>query len=137
MGFSVIEFLRVTYYSVIYRRRAFAPGRYRGFMGFKWHCAFHRLSRFQFRLWECLLRTSFFMMIVLFQALLAISRVGRGGRSRRKRVVANAGSAPEHSPLDLSAGGESAAKRARLSTSPSTRSDSDERDGASNDGEYE
>ncbi|KAI8436995.1 hypothetical protein MSG28_010397 [Choristoneura fumiferana] len=61
--------------------------------------------------------------------LLAISRVGRGGRSRRKRT----GAAPEHSPLDLSAAGESAAKRARLSASPSTRSDSDERDRNSND----
>ncbi|XP_028156740.1 polyhomeotic-like protein 3 [Ostrinia furnacalis] len=65
------------------------------------------------------------------KTLLAISRVGRGGRSRRKRV--GAGAAPEHSPLDLSAAGESAAKRARLSASPSTRSDSDERDRASND----
>lgn len=37
----------------------------------------------------------------------------------------------EHSPLDLSAAGESAAKRARLSASPS---DSDERDRLSNDG---
>lgn len=60
--------------------------------------------------------------------------MGRGGRSRRKRVVANAGTAAEHSPLDLSAGAESAAKRARLSVSPSTRSDSDERDRTSNDG---
>ncbi|XP_072949430.1 uncharacterized protein [Epargyreus clarus] len=58
------------------------------------------------------------------KTLLAISRVGRGGRSRRKRVVAGA---TEHSPLDLSAAGESAAKRARLSASPSTRSDGDER----------
>ncbi|XP_073956105.1 uncharacterized protein isoform X2 [Choristoneura fumiferana] len=63
------------------------------------------------------------------KTLLAISRVGRGGRSRRKRT----GAAPEHSPLDLSAAGESAAKRARLSASPSTRSDSDERDRNSND----
>ncbi|XP_063624332.1 polyhomeotic-like protein 2 isoform X1 [Cydia splendana] len=63
------------------------------------------------------------------KTLLAISRVGRGGRSRRKR----AGTAPEHSPLDLSAAGESAAKRARLSASPSTRSDSGERDPVSND----
>ncbi|XP_030019719.2 uncharacterized protein LOC115439838 [Manduca sexta] len=65
------------------------------------------------------------------KALLAISRVGRGGRSRRKRV--GAGNPTEHSPLDLSAAGESAAKRARLSASPSTRSDSDERDRVSND----
>ncbi|KAL0838652.1 hypothetical protein ABMA28_016728 [Loxostege sticticalis] len=65
------------------------------------------------------------------KTLLAISRVGRGGRSRRKRV--GAGAAPEHSPLDLSAAGESAAKRARLSASPSTRSDSDERDRVSNE----
>ncbi|XP_075978450.1 uncharacterized protein LOC142978059 isoform X2 [Anticarsia gemmatalis] len=65
------------------------------------------------------------------KTLLAISRVGRGGRSRRKRT--GAGVAPEHSPLDLSAAGESAAKRARLSASPSTRSDSDERDRVSND----
>ncbi|KAJ8731219.1 hypothetical protein PYW07_004383 [Mythimna separata] len=64
------------------------------------------------------------------KTLLAISRVGRGGRSRRKR---NGAGAPEHSPLDLSAAGESAAKRARLSASPSTRSDSDERDRVSND----
>ncbi|RVE50922.1 hypothetical protein evm_004489 [Chilo suppressalis] len=64
------------------------------------------------------------------KTLLAISRVGRGGRSRRKRIGAGA---PEHSPLDLSAAGESAAKRARLSVSPSTRSDSDERDRVSND----
>ncbi|XP_052741412.1 uncharacterized protein LOC112048204 isoform X2 [Bicyclus anynana] len=59
------------------------------------------------------------------KTLLAISRVGRGGRSRRKRV--GAGTTAEHSPLDLSAAGESAAKRARLSASPSTRSDGDER----------
>ncbi|XP_039753244.1 uncharacterized protein LOC120628729 isoform X1 [Pararge aegeria] len=58
------------------------------------------------------------------KTLLAISRVGRGGRSRRKRVT---GTTTEHSPLDLSAAGESAAKRARLSASPSTRSDGDER----------
>ncbi|KAL4716708.1 hypothetical protein ACJJTC_004827 [Scirpophaga incertulas] len=64
------------------------------------------------------------------KTLLAISRVGRGGRLRRKRISA---CAPEHSPLDLSAAGESAAKRARLSASPSTRSDSDDRDGISND----
>ncbi|XP_026739198.1 polyhomeotic-like protein 3 [Trichoplusia ni] len=64
------------------------------------------------------------------KTLLAISRVGRGGRSRRKRTGAGA---PEHSPLDLSAAGESAAKRARLSASPSTRSDSDDRDRVSND----
>ncbi|CAH0585563.1 unnamed protein product [Chrysodeixis includens] len=64
------------------------------------------------------------------KTLLAISRVGRGGRSRRKRTGAGAA---EHSPLDLSAAGESAAKRARLSASPSTRSDSDERDRVSND----
>ena len=70
---------------------------------------------------------------ISLQTLLAISRVGRGGRSRRKR---NGAGAPEHSPLDLSAAGESAAKRARLSASPSTRSDSDERDRVSNDGEY-
>lgn len=44
------------------------------------------------------------------------------------------GTATEHSPLDLSAAGESAAKRARLSASPSTRSESDERDRVSNDG---
>lgn len=68
------------------------------------------------------------------QTLLAISRVGRGGRSRRKRI--GTGVVPEHSPLDLSAAGESAAKRARLSASPSTRSDSDDRDRASNDGKY-
>lgn len=65
------------------------------------------------------------------KTLLAISRVGRGGRSRRKRI--GTGAAPEHSPLDLSAAGESAAKRARLSASPSTRSDIDERDRVSND----
>lgn len=59
-----------------------------------------------------------------------MSRVGRSGRSRRKRM----GTATEHSPLDLSAAGESAAKRARLSASPSTRSESDERDRVSNDG---
>ncbi|XP_035439942.1 uncharacterized protein LOC118269123 isoform X3 [Spodoptera frugiperda] len=64
------------------------------------------------------------------KTLLAISRVGRSGRSRRKR---NGAGAPEHSPLDLSAAGESAAKRARLSASPSTRSDSDDRDRVSND----
>ncbi|XP_049694294.2 polyhomeotic-like protein 3 isoform X1 [Helicoverpa armigera] len=64
------------------------------------------------------------------KTLLAISRVGRGGRSRRKRHGAGV---PEHSPLDLSAAGESAAKRARLSASPSTRSDSDDRDRVSND----
>ncbi|CAH0715373.1 unnamed protein product, partial [Brenthis ino] len=65
------------------------------------------------------------------KTLLAISRVGRGGRSRRKRV--GAGVTTEHSPLDLSAAGESAAKRARLSASPSTRSDGDERDRVSNE----
>ncbi|XP_068633749.1 mucin-1-like isoform X2 [Battus philenor] len=59
------------------------------------------------------------------KTLLAISRVGRSGRSRRKRF--GVGSAAEHSPLDLSAATESAAKRARLSASPSTRSDGDER----------
>ncbi|XP_045498648.1 uncharacterized protein LOC123696496 isoform X3 [Colias croceus] len=64
------------------------------------------------------------------KTLLAISRVSRTGRSRRKRV--GVGSAPEHSPLDLSAAGESAAKRARLSASPSTRSD-DDRDRVSNE----
>lgn len=63
--------------------------------------------------------------------LLAISRVGRGGRLRRKRVGTGAA---EHSPLDLSAASENAAKRARLSASPSTRSDSDDRDAASSDG---
>ncbi|KPJ08596.1 hypothetical protein RR48_12349 [Papilio machaon] len=62
--------------------------------------------------------------------LLAISRVGRSGRSRRKRLVGNSA---EHSPLDLSAASESAAKRARLSASPSTRSDSDDRDRVSNE----
>ncbi|VVC91276.1 unnamed protein product, partial [Leptidea sinapis] len=66
-----------------------------------------------------------------FPALLAVTRVGRGGRSRRKRV--GAGAVTEHSPLDLSAAGESAAKRARLSASPSTRSDGDERDRVSNE----
>ncbi|KAJ0176487.1 hypothetical protein K1T71_007666 [Dendrolimus kikuchii] len=66
------------------------------------------------------------------KTLLAISRVGRGGRSRRKRDT-RTGVVPEHSPLDLSAAGESAAKRARLSASPSTRSDSDDRDRVSND----
>ncbi|XP_050685040.1 uncharacterized protein LOC126979636 isoform X2 [Leptidea sinapis] len=65
------------------------------------------------------------------KALLAVTRVGRGGRSRRKRV--GAGAVTEHSPLDLSAAGESAAKRARLSASPSTRSDGDERDRVSNE----
>ncbi|KAI5633684.1 SAM domain (Sterile alpha motif) domain-containing protein [Phthorimaea operculella] len=60
------------------------------------------------------------------KTLLAISRAGRGGRSRRKRIGT---SAPEHSPLDLSAAGESAAKRARLSASPSTRSESDDKEG--------
>lgn len=65
------------------------------------------------------------------KTLLAISRVGRGGRARRKRL--GTGAVLEHSPLDLSAAGESAAKRARLSASPSTRSDSDDRDGVSND----
>ncbi|XP_046965571.1 uncharacterized protein LOC124534006 isoform X1 [Vanessa cardui] len=65
------------------------------------------------------------------KALLAISRVGRGGRSRRKRV--GPGVTAEHSPLDLSAAGESAAKRARLSVSPSTRSDGDDRDRVSNE----
>ncbi|CAK1551242.1 unnamed protein product [Leptosia nina] len=64
------------------------------------------------------------------KTLLAISRVGRGGRSRRKRV--GAGAVPEHFPLDLSAAGESASKRARLSSSPSTRSD-DDRDRISNE----
>lgn len=71
---------------------------------------------------------------VYLQTLLAISRVGRSGRSRRKR---NGAGAPEHSPLDLSAAGESAAKRARLSASPSTRSDSDDRDRVSNDGKWQ
>ncbi|XP_050351098.1 uncharacterized protein LOC126773897 isoform X2 [Nymphalis io] len=65
------------------------------------------------------------------KALLAISRVGRGGRSRRKRI--GPGVTAEHSPLDLSAAGESAAKRARLSISPSTRSDGDDRDRVSNE----
>ncbi|XP_013145201.1 PREDICTED: uncharacterized protein LOC106108549 isoform X2 [Papilio polytes] len=64
------------------------------------------------------------------KTLLAISRVGRSGRSRRKRLVGNSA---EHSPLDLSAASESAAKRARLSASPSTRSDSDDRDRVSNE----
>ncbi|XP_047503547.1 polyhomeotic-like protein 3 isoform X2 [Pieris napi] len=64
------------------------------------------------------------------KTLLAISRVGRGGRSRRKRI--GTGTVPEHSPLDLSAAGETAAKRARLSASPSTRSD-DDRDRISNE----
>ncbi|CAG9102914.1 unnamed protein product [Plutella xylostella] len=58
------------------------------------------------------------------KTLLAISRVGLRGRSRRKRGgAAGAGAGAEHSPLDLSAAGETAAKRARLSASPSTRSD--------------
>ncbi|XP_053610152.1 uncharacterized protein LOC128675066 isoform X2 [Plodia interpunctella] len=69
------------------------------------------------------------------KTLLAISRVHRGGRSRRKRI--GMGNMPEHSPLDLSAAGESAAKRARLSASPSTRSDSDERDRISNEDQGE
>lgn len=69
------------------------------------------------------------------QTLLAIARVGRGGRQRRKRAGANTASGPEHSPLDLSAASESACKRARLSASPSTRSESDERDRTSGDGE--
>ncbi|OWR51129.1 hypothetical protein KGM_207718 [Danaus plexippus plexippus] len=64
------------------------------------------------------------------KTLLALSRVGRGGRSRRKRVGVTTA---EHSPLDLSAAGESAAKRARLSASPSTRSDGDDRDRVSNE----
>lgn len=66
------------------------------------------------------------------KTLLAMSRVGRGGReSRRKRYGSNSSAntvGAEHSPLDLSAASESAAKRARLSVSPSTRSDSEDRD---------
>ncbi|XP_031766312.1 uncharacterized protein LOC113520816 isoform X2 [Galleria mellonella] len=65
------------------------------------------------------------------KTLLAISRVHRSGRSRRKRI--GTGAPADHSPLDLSAAGESAAKRARLSASPSTRSDSEDRDRISND----
>ncbi|XP_062525786.1 polyhomeotic-like protein 3 isoform X3 [Bombyx mori] len=70
------------------------------------------------------------------KTLLAISRISRSGRSRRKRTGAT-GSTAEHSPLDLSAAGESAAKRARLSASPSARSDSDDRDRVSTDGRSE
>ncbi|GBP67883.1 hypothetical protein EVAR_38351_1 [Eumeta japonica] len=74
------------------------------------------------------------------KTLLAISRLNRGSRiSRRKRTpggssgTTGGGGGAEHCPLDLSAGGESAAKRARLSASPSLKSDCDERDRASND----
>ncbi|CAB3227173.1 unnamed protein product [Arctia plantaginis] len=65
------------------------------------------------------------------KTLLAITRAGRCRRSRRKGT--GTGTIPEHSPLDLSAAGESAAKRARSSASPSTRSDSDDRDRVSNE----
>ncbi|KAM3965285.1 uncharacterized protein ACR2FA_000672 [Aphomia sociella] len=64
------------------------------------------------------------------KTLLAISRVHRSGRSRRKRLGTAAPA--DHSPLDLSAAGEIAAKRARSSASPSTRSDSEDRDRISN-----
>lgn len=61
----------------------------------------------------------------------AILRTHGGSRRRRR---AKAFPAAEHSPLDLSAGGETAAKRARHSPSPSTRSDSDDRERSSNEG---
>lgn len=61
----------------------------------------------------------------------AIFRTHGGGRRRR---MSKAFPAAEHSPLDLSAGGETAAKRARLSPSPSTRSDGDDRERSSNEG---
>ncbi|CAH2096004.1 unnamed protein product [Euphydryas editha] len=71
------------------------------------------------------------MDVRLAKMLWAVFHIDAGIRLRRKRSKATV--TTEHSPLDLSAAGESAAKRARLSASPSTRSDGDERDRVSNE----